>query len=128
MFTLRKAQSEALEQSDKANMVNYQIEALRDEIPEVIQMEADDLLRQKVSAGIERAHKHAFFSLEEVTQFLVLMFTRVPHFDQHEPFQTILSDHQVPVAQRLEQLLDEAHERVWYKLTKRRTPEQAWFE
>jgi hypothetical protein len=98
---------------------------LRNEHADLIEELSDDMLLQRVRAGLARARRHGIDWESAQVTFVVWMFAFAPNFDEYPKFQAILRDPSVAPNRRIDRILDESTEEDWDEV-ERRSSARTW--
>jgi hypothetical protein len=86
---------------------------------------SDEILYEMVRGGVARAHEYGFKAETTIREFVVLMVTAAPNFDEYPPIQDILSDTTLPIDCRLQQLQERISQKEWARV-KQHYDASAW--
>lgn len=107
MLKIKAAQMRSLGAHARQRFEESAVALLRAEFPQTTAGRPDDLLRQFVRAGIERARVHGIAAVTDVERWLRLMVRLGPKFDEDPRFpslRAILDEHDASAEQRMDAL------------------------
>lgn len=70
-------------------------------------------LREMVAGGLKKARRHRFKTTEDLTAFVVLMFTMAPNFDEQAELAAVLADESIPEEIRMDALTADSLNSAW---------------
>jgi hypothetical protein len=114
MLVIRQAQIDALTMGSDEEFVEFLVNHVKEEDPELENEYDDETLREMVRGGIKRAKSHDFSTAEDLTVFVSLMFEIAPNFDEQPEIKAVLDNDKIQPEDRLEALWTEV------------VPEEAW--
>lgn len=98
---------------DEEEFVDFIIQHLRDESPELVDSLPDDLLQSMVIGGLARARGHGLRRPEDLTAFVSIMFEIAPGFDEHPSIRNVLRNPHIPADQRMNALFKKVPPKAW---------------
>lgn len=116
MLIIRQEQIDTMVMGDEDEFVEFLVNHVKQEDPDLEEEYEDETLGEMVRGGIERAKSHGFTTSEDITAFVSLMFEIAPNFDEQSEIRAVLDDENTPPDQRFDKL--------WSPLV----PEEAWDE
>ena len=135
MLTIRREQLEAFRPVTEAEFTGRIADHLRSKhsrsvlrlrkSPTLLERLSDELLREMVRNGIERARSYGLSWESSISGFVVLMFTVAPNFDQHPIVQRVLTASEVAPDERMKLILSEMKSSNWQE-AKDRYDSSAW--
>jgi hypothetical protein len=126
MLTIREEQMNAFLLDDEQAFVDFIIEHLNEESPELIDRLPLDALREMVSNGIARAKKYGLRSPEDLTAFVAVMFEIAPNFDEQPEIHQVLQDESIPIDERFDLIFEKVSDEAWEEAD-RNYDYEAWF-
>ena len=126
MLEIRKEQSDAFLLNDEEKLVEFIIEHLQEESPELIDRIPADGLQEMVQNGLVRASSHGLRSLENLTAFVSVMFEIAPNFDEQPEIKRMLCDPTFSPEERFDLIFDKVSEKAWEE-AEQRYDHEAWF-
>jgi hypothetical protein len=85
----------------------------------------EGVLARMVRSGVARGHAYGLKDEASLREFVALMVTAAPNFDEYPPVREILADESIPVASRLERLREHISQKDW-AMVKRYYDPEAW--
>lgn len=135
MLTIRPEQLEAFRPAADAAFLQQVVDYVRDEHDDqAVQLTSgaftvaqlpDDVLRELVRCGFERARAYGMTWESSITTFVILMFVVAPNFDEHPVIRHILRDGRVPPDSRLDELWERTSDENWEAAARKYSP-SAW--
>jgi len=105
MLKIKATQMRALGSNARRRFEASAIALLRQEFPQSTNGRPDDVLRQFVSIGVERAKAHGISAVTDVERWLRLMVRLGPKFDEdarYPALRTILDERDASAEQRMD--------------------------
>jgi hypothetical protein len=136
MLTIRSDQVQAFGSVADALFVDRVLQYLQEhhadarieleEGPAIVQELPDEMLREFIRNGIERARAFGLTHESALAAFVVLQFETAPNFDEHPLLHRALADDRVDANQRIDRLMEKATEENW-KAVKESYDSGAWY-
>jgi hypothetical protein len=126
---IREEQFDAFLPKTDSEMIEFIIEHLQEETPELIDRIPLDGLQEMVGNGINRARSHKLSSLGNITAFVSIMFEIAPNFDEQPEIKQVLDDTNEPIDKNFDLLFEPRLDEAWEKATNG-SPDnwaEAWF-
>jgi len=111
MFVMRQHHMEAFEEGYRETFEDRMVLHIQAKFPIEFQELGEEKVRSRIEEGIERAERHEIRAQSDVARFIRFMFTIRPDFDTSRKTawaRPILEDTDVPAAERLDRIRDEA--------------------
>ena len=126
MLVIRQEQIDILTKGTDDEWVNFLVEHVKSEDPDLANKYTDDELRRMVKSGIERSEGHGLTCAEVQSAFVSIMFKIAPNFDEQPEIKAVLEDERFRQSQRMENLWSPAvPDEVWDKAIEARD-DSAW--
>ncbi len=114
MLVIRQEQTDTLIMGSDDEFVEFLVEHVKEEHPDLSDNYDDNALREMVKHGIKRAKSHQLSTAEDLTAFVSIMFEIAPNFDEQPQIKAVLDDEQFPPESRIERLwTDIVSEEAW---------------
>lgn len=126
MLVIRKEQEDTFLLNDGEEFIDFIIEHLQDESPELIYRIPHDTLREMIHNGLKRAKGHGLSSPEDLTAFVSVMFEIAPNFDEQPDIRRVLRDENVPANERFDSIFERVSDEAWEEADQNYDYE-AWF-
>jgi hypothetical protein len=104
MLVIRQEQIDVLIKGTDEEFVEFLVDHVKKEDPELNSEYDDEKLREMVRGGIKRAESHGFTTAEDITAFISIMFEIAPNFDEQPDIKKVLDDENFSPKDRLERL------------------------
>jgi hypothetical protein len=126
MLIIRQEQIDTLIKGTDEEWVEFLLNHVKSEDPELQEKHSDDELRRMVKSGIKRSERHGMTSAENQSAFISVMFKIAPNFDEQPEIKEVLDDERYPPAHRLQNLWSPAvPDEAWDRALEARD-EHAW--
>lgn len=126
MLTISEEQLNTFLLHDEPAFVDFIIEHLNEESPELIDRLPLDTLREMVRNGISRAKKYGLHSPEDITAFVAVMFEIAPNFDEQPEIHQVLRDERILIDKRFDSIFEKVSDEAWEEAD-RNYDHEAWF-
>jgi hypothetical protein len=114
MLVIRQEQIDTLIMGSDDEFVEFLVNHVKEEHPDLEEKYDDGTLREMVKHGINRAKSHQLSTAEDLTAFVSIMFEIAPNFDEQQQIKAVLDDETFPPESRIERLwTDIVSEEAW---------------
>jgi hypothetical protein len=134
MLKIREEQIDAIRQSLEprfdSEKVEFIVQHLKDESPEIVSALPPAGLFEMVSNGMARAKSHGLTALGDLTAFVSIMFEIAPNFDEEPEIFNALRDENLPLNERFDNLFEGHLDDAWERAARNYNPDAwaiAWF-
>lgn len=126
MLVIRQEQIDKLIMGSDDEFVEFLVNHVKEEHPDLSENYNDDALREMVKHGINRAKSHQLSTAEDLTAFISIMFEIAPNFDEQPQIKAVLDDETFPPESRIERMwTDAVSEEAWQE-AEDNFDEKAW--
>lgn len=126
MLVIRQEQMDTLIKGTDEEFVDFLVEHVKEQEPELEEEYDDESLREWVRVGLKRAESHGFQTAADLTAFVSLMFRIAPNFDEQPDIKAVFDDRGIPREQCFERLESPAFPKKAWLEAEENYDENAW--
>lgn len=127
MLIIRQEQIDNLIKGTDEEFVEFLVDYVKEDYPDLEEEYDDETLRRMVRGGIKRAESHGLETAEDLTAFVAVMFEIAPNFDEQPEIKAVLDDLETPPNERFDKLWSPVvSEEAWEEALEN-YDEEAWF-
>src|SRR5438270_6392629 len=127
VLSIRPEQLKALSSVPEQAFADALYDFARDNLALWVRSLSPDVLRNRITSGVERARSHGFEWQSSIAAFVALMLRFSPNFDEYPPIRALLDENGAEREERAERLFTEITPEQWLAVEERYGP-YAWYE